>query len=103
LALRRNYDVGQGIDGRGQWRSGVLGVLEASWRSGGATTAELVALKAFAEDSTLQVVEASSVKQFGKPSKMPPGAIVHFQGNYPEEGPLLRYTVITRAQRRRAA
>jgi hypothetical protein len=29
LASRRNYDVGQGIDGRGQWRSGVL---EASWR-----------------------------------------------------------------------
>jgi len=100
LASRRNYDVGQGIDGRGQWRSGVL---EASWRSGGATTAELAALKAFAEDSALQVVEASSVKQFGKPSKMPPGAIVHFQGNDPEEGPLLRYTVITRAQRRRAA
>jgi hypothetical protein len=38
LASRRNYDVGQGIDGRGQWRSGVL---EASWRSGGASTAEL--------------------------------------------------------------
>jgi hypothetical protein len=45
FASRRNYDVAQGIDGREQWRSGVL---EASWRSGGASTAELAALLAFA-------------------------------------------------------
>ena len=96
LASRRNYDVGQGIDGRGQWRSGVF---EASWRSGGASTAELAALRAFEQDSALQVVEASSVKQFGKPSKIPPGSIVHFEGDDPEEGPLLRYTVITRTLR----
>ena len=36
LASRRNYDVAQGVDNEGQWRSGVL---EASWRSGGASTA----------------------------------------------------------------
>ncbi|RZN33892.1 DUF3182 family protein [Bradyrhizobium sp. Leo121] len=94
LASRRNYDVGQGIDGHGQWRSGVF---EASWRSGGASTAELAALTAFAQDSALQVVEAASVKHFGKPRKIPPGAIVHFEGDDPEEGPLLRYTVIIRA------
>lgn len=99
FASRRNYDVGQGIDGRGQRRSGVL---EASWRSGGASTAELAALKAFAEDSALQIVEATSVKQFGKPRKIPAGAIVHFEGEDPEEGPLLRYTVIRRAPRRAA-
>jgi hypothetical protein len=97
IASRRNYDVGQGSDGTGQWRSGVL---EASWRSGGASTAELAALNALAQDSALEVVEVSSVKQFGKPSKIPPSAIVHFEGDDPEEGPLLRYTVITRALRR---
>ncbi|MGX9430668.1 MULTISPECIES: DUF3182 family protein [Bradyrhizobium] len=97
LASRRNYDVGEGIDGCGQWRSGVF---EASWRSGGASTAELAALTAFAEDCALQVVEAASVKQFGKPSKIPPGAIVHFEGDDPEEGPLIRYTVVPRALRR---
>jgi Protein of unknown function (DUF3182) len=53
---RRNYDVAQGIDGEGQRRSGVL---EASWRSGGASTAELAAMKEFAQDPTLQVVEES--------------------------------------------
>jgi hypothetical protein len=93
FASRRNYDVGQGIDGCGQWRSGVL---EASWRSGGASTAEVEALMAFGQDSALQVVEATSMKQFGKPGKIPPGAVVHFHGDDPEEGPLLRYTVVTR-------
>jgi hypothetical protein len=97
FASRRNYDVAQGIDGRGQWRSGVL---EASWRSGGASTAELAAMTAFARDSSLQVVETTSIKQFGKPCKIPNGAVIHFEGIDPEDGPLLRYTVVTRALRR---
>jgi hypothetical protein len=97
FASRRNYDVAQGIDGRGQWRCGVL---EASWRSGGASTAELAALTAFARDSSLQVVEATSIKQFGKPRKIPSGAVIHFEGVDAEDGPLLRYTVVTRALRR---
>jgi uncharacterized protein DUF3182 len=99
LASRRNYDVGQGVDERGQWRSGVF---EASWRSGGASTAELAALTAFADDPILQVVEATSVKRFGLPGKIPPGAVVHFSGDDPEDGPLLRYTVVTRALRHAA-
>jgi hypothetical protein len=97
LASRRNYDVGQGLDGRGRWRSGVF---EASWRSGGASTAELAALMAFAQDSSLQVVEATSAKQFGRRTTIPPGAVIHFHGDDPDDGPLLRYTVVTRALRR---
>jgi hypothetical protein len=97
LASRRNYDIGQGIDGRGRWRSGVF---EASWRSGGASTAELAALMAFAEDPALQVVEATSVKQFGRRTTIPRGAVIHFHDDDPEDGPLLRYTVVTRALRR---
>jgi hypothetical protein len=99
FASRRNYDVGQGIDGLGRCRSGVL---EASWRSGGASTAEVAALMEFERDSALQVVEATSIKQFGKPCKIPPGAVVHFQGDDPEDGPLLRYTVVTRRRGRYA-
>src|ERR1700758_755087 len=53
LASRRNYDVGRGIAGTGQWRSGVF---EASWGSGGASIAELAALTAL---------------RFGKPRKPP--------------------------------
>ena len=96
FASRRNYDVGQGLDAYGQWWSGVL---EPSWRSGGASTAELAALTAFAQDSTLQVLEATSVKRFGKLRKPPPGAVIHFEGDDPEDGPLLRYTVVTRELR----
>ena len=99
LASRRNYDVGQGIDGRGQWLSGVF---EASWRSGGASTAELAALMAFTQDTSLQIVEATSVKQFGRRTTIPAGAVIHFHGDDPEDGPLLRYTVVTRAMRRAA-
>jgi hypothetical protein len=47
MASRRNYDVGQGLDTDGRPR---LGVLESSWRIGGASSAELVALAAFAKD-----------------------------------------------------
>ena len=97
LASRRNYDIGQGLDGHGRWRSGVL---ETSWRSGGASTAELAALMAFAQDSTLQVIEATSAKQFGRRITIPPGAVIHFHDDDPEDGPLLRYTVVTRALRR---
>jgi hypothetical protein len=99
LASRRNYDIGQGMDGRGRWRSGVF---EASWRSGGASTAELAALMAFAQDSTLQVVESTSAKQFGRQTTIPRGAVIHFHDDDPEDGPLLRYTVVTRAMRRTA-
>lgn len=99
LASRRNYDVGQGTDGRGQWRSGVF---EASWRSGGASTAELAALGAFADDPSLQVVQTTSVKHYGRPRKLPAGAAIHFQGDDPEDGPLLRYTTAARALRQAA-
>jgi len=44
-ASRRNYDVGQGVGADGRPRSGVL---ESSWRMGGASSAELAALTAFA-------------------------------------------------------
>jgi len=72
----------------------------ASWRSGGASTAELAALTAFAADPSLRVIGTTSVKQFGEQRKPPPGAAVHFRGNDSDDGPLLlRYTVITWALR----
>jgi hypothetical protein len=99
LASRRNYDVGQGIDGEGQWRSGVF---EASWRSGGASTAEVAALSAFAHDPSLHVFEASTIKDFGRVRAAPRHALIHFEGDDPEDGPILRYTMVTRALRQAA-
>jgi hypothetical protein len=91
MASRRNYDVGQGIDAQDQWRSGVF---ESSWRTGGASTAELAALAAFMQDPALQVVQASSVKEFGPYREAPRDAVVHFRGDDPQDGPIIRYTVV---------
>jgi hypothetical protein len=56
------------------------------------STAELAALTAFAHDPSLQVFEASTVKDFGRERKAPRHALIHFQGDDPEDGPILRYT-----------
>src|SRR5262249_1755440 len=84
-------DVDQGIGADGQPRSGVL---EASWRVGGASSAELAALAAFARDPSLEIVGACHVEEFGKGRRAPADAIVEFQGDDPESGPLLRYTIV---------
>jgi hypothetical protein len=99
MASRRNYDVGQGIDAEGQRRSGLF---ESSWRVGGATSAELVAMTILMQDPSMQVVEASHVVGFGKDHEAPEGAVIHFQGDDPEAGPMIRYTIVTRTQHRAA-
>jgi len=68
IASRRNYDVGQGTDANGEWRSGVF---EASWRVGGASTAELAAAAAFCRNPALRIVDVSVVKQFGVSCETP--------------------------------
>jgi len=91
MASRRNYDVAQGIAADGRARSGVL---EPSWRIGGASTAELAAAAAFVRDPYLQIVRASHVEEYGRDRQPPANAVVDFQGEDPEAGPLLRYTVV---------
>ena len=44
---------------------------------------------------SLQIVGASHVEEFGKGCRAPAGAIVDFQGDDPEAGPMLRYTIVT--------
>jgi len=91
-ASRRNYDVAQGIGADGWPQSGVL---EPSWRIGGASSAELAAMAAFARDPSLEIVRASHVEEYGEGRRAPADAIVEFQGDDPEAGPLLRYTIVT--------
>jgi hypothetical protein len=90
-ASRRNYDVAQGIGADGRPR---FGVLEPSWRVGGASSAEIVALAAFARDPSLEIFGASHVEEFGTGRRAPADAIVDFQGDDPAWGPLLRYTIV---------
>ena len=91
IASRRNYDVASGRGADGGRRSGVL---EQSWRIGGASGPEVAALAALQADAQLRGVHASSVERYGAGAAPPPGVIVHFHGVDPELGPLLKYTVL---------
>jgi Protein of unknown function (DUF3182) len=91
FASRRNYDVAQGRNAHGQWRSGVL---EQSWRMGGATGAEIAALEAFRADPPLQVVRASTFEIYGESPAPPPHATVYFRGVDERVGLLSKYTVV---------
>lgn len=88
FASRCNYDVAQGVDEDGRWYSGVL---EQSWRIGGASGAEVAALEAFRDDPLLSVVRASTAEIYGENPSVPPGAAVYFQGNDDRVGPLTKY------------
>lgn len=83
FASRRNYDIAQGVDGRGQRRSGVL---EQSWRIGGASSAEVAALERFSADGAVNVVRASSVELYGEQHAPPAGATVLFRDADAEVG-----------------
>ena len=93
FASRINYDVAQGLDADGQWRSGVL---EQSWRIGGATGAEVAALEAFQADGALHTVQARCVERYGPAARVPAQATLYFQGEDPEAGPLTKYAEVLR-------
>ncbi|WP_416460690.1 DUF3182 family protein [Rubrivivax gelatinosus] len=87
FASRANYDVAQGLDDAGRWRSGVL---EQSWRIGGASGAELAALQAFQADPALRLVHASTHEVHGG-AEVPSGALVLYDGVDAELGRLTKY------------
>lgn len=89
LASRRNYDIAQGIDARGEERSGVL---EQSWRIGGASAAEVAALEAFYRDPALQYVRASTYETYG--TDVPPGAQRLYRGAVPPHGTLSKFVKV---------
>lgn len=91
FASRRNYDVLVGRDATGAERSGVL---EQSWRVGGATGCELAALEIFRNDPARQLVRALGFEVFGDSPEPPPGACVHFRGDDPQVGRLTKYTIV---------
>ena len=89
---RSNYDVAQGVDASGQWHSGVL---EQSWRIGGASGAEVAALRAFAADPRLLRVRASICERYGGASAVPAGAWVLFDGLDEGGGRITKYALTT--------
>jgi hypothetical protein len=87
-ASRSNYDIAQGIDDAGHPHSGVL---EQSWRIGGASGAEILALEAFQADPALEVVCASTVEIYGPAPQLPADAVIFYQGIDEKVGPLTKY------------
>jgi hypothetical protein len=90
FASRRNYDVALVVSNDGRR---CCGVLEQSWRIGGASPAELVALEAFRAEPSLQAVRASCIEVYGD-NKTPPHAVVHFRGVDDGVGSLTKYTLV---------
>jgi hypothetical protein len=90
LASRRNYDVAQGLDGGARRCSGVL---EQSWRIGGASAAEVAALEVFRTDPEVRAVRAATVEIYGE-ATIPPHAIVQFSGHDEHTGPITKYTLV---------
>lgn len=91
FASRINYDVVTGLDAAGRSRAGVL---EQSWRLGGATGPELAALEVFRTQPGRDRVRAAGVEVFGDSPPPPPHAIVYFRGTDPRAGRLTKYTVV---------
>jgi hypothetical protein len=91
IASRRNYDVVRGIDSGGAPR---LGVLEQSWRIGGASPAEVAALAAFKADPDLRVVRARTVERYGDDVDVPADAAVLFHDVDARVGRLTKFAMI---------
>lgn len=91
FASRINYDIVQGTGPRGERRSGVL---EQSWRLGGATGAEIAALEVFRDRPECTRVHTACFEAYGEAPPPPAGATVYFRGVDAQAGPLVKYTVV---------
>ena len=91
-ASRRNYDIAQGRGADGRRRSGVL---EQSWRIGGASGAEIAALRAFAAEPALAVVKAHTREVYGE-CAIPDAALPLYAGADARVGPLTKYATVER-------
>lgn len=84
---RRNYDIAEGTNARGER---VTGVLEQSWRIGGASGAEVLAIEILSADESLTQVQTSTLEIYGKDAEPPAGATVVYSGEDSEVGHLTK-------------
>jgi hypothetical protein len=89
-ASRRNYDIAQGLDSKGKNRSGVL---EQSWRMGGASSAEVAALQSFVNDPGMRAIRVSSVETYID-QPLPADAIEVYRGPAENSEFLLKYVTV---------
>ena len=91
FASRRNYDIVRGRDPDGGLRSGVL---EQSWRIGGASGAEIAALEAFRDKSALRAVRAECTETYDERPRLPRNARITYSGRDAEVGFVTKYTTL---------
>ncbi|KAA0957564.1 DUF3182 family protein [Pseudomonas sp. ANT_H12B] len=89
-ASRRNYDIAQGLASNGKQRSGVL---EQSWRMGGASSAEVAALQSFVNDPGMRAIRVSSVETYTD-QPLPADAIEVYRGPAQSSDFLLKYVTV---------
>ena len=77
VATRCNYDVLAGTDAAGRPH---LGVLEESWRFGGASMAELLAIERFATQPDAQALVAETVESYAD-EPIPADAVLYWPGD----------------------
>ncbi|SEO32066.1 Protein of unknown function [Paracoccus alcaliphilus] len=88
MASRRNYDIAIGITHHGRSRCGLL---EQSWRIGGASGAEILALEVLASRPEANAVRASTTERYGYDQRDPsPLDFVIYHDEDPRVGPLLK-------------
>lgn len=95
VASRRNYDVIHGFNSKGEKR---IGVLEPSFRIGGASSPEILATEIFLHNPEATIVKASSYHRFGERARVPADATVFFNGIDPEFGPMKIYAIVHEVQ-----
>ncbi|MBB3691589.1 DUF3182 family protein [Sphingomonas sp. BK580] len=89
ILTRRNYDVIEGVAPDGERRTGVL---EQSWRVGGASGAEIAAFEAFRAEPDTDRVCCSTVEVYDLVTP-PSGAITYYRGTDPRVGAMTKYAV----------
>jgi len=91
FASRCNYDIAEGRDATGAEHSGVL---EQSWRLGGASGAEVAALEALRDDPARTMVRASTTELHRSDVALPAGATLYYPGIDPHLGPIVKYAEV---------
>jgi len=91
FASRCNYDVAEGRDAAGTTYSGVL---EQSWRLGGASGAEIAALEVLHRDPARTAVRTSTTELHRADVTVPDGATVYYAGTDPHLGPIVKYAEV---------
>jgi uncharacterized protein DUF3182 len=92
IASRRNYDVAQGYDSSGMLRSGLI---DQSWRIGGCSGIEVMAVRVFLRDPGARVVRGFTLNRYGTGVRAPDSAWVHFEGDDDRAGPMTVYTQVS--------